>query len=324
MKAFSKKRIWFALIAAQVLFAMNYVASKTIVTEMNPLCWATMRSTMATLCFIGVAIGLRRFDGIKGLKLIFPLALFGLLSNCLNQGLFLLGLHYSTPIHSALLNTLLPIFTVVIAMLSGREKPQKGQVVGMFLAFSGVVFLHQFQDFSFSNQNFLGDTLTLTNCICYSLFLVFSRNFLQKHNPIWSTTWLFIYGTLGLVILTGATGVSLQLPPFNARWIGMMAFAVIGGTFIPYLLVNYALIRTRGSEVAMFVYLQAILAAVASGIVFHEPFTARKGIAALLIFSGIFFGIQRRTQQMARVRRVQLLPRSTSLLRSVERRVVRK
>src|SRR5689334_19622890 len=108
------------LILIQVLFGINYVTSKIVVDHFPPLVWASIRIIISTAIMFGIALSSGR-PSPRGRRFFGPLVVYSLLGIIINQGSFLVGLRYTTSTNSAILNTLIPVFTLMIVTLRGQE-----------------------------------------------------------------------------------------------------------------------------------------------------------------------------------------------------------
>src|SRR5262249_17193234 len=162
---------------------------------------------------------------------------------------------------SAILNTMIPIFTLLIVTLRRIEPLTVKRLLGFVAAFTGVLVIRRVENMSFSDRTLIGDLLTVLNCMSFAIFLTVSKKFVEKQYPIWFTTWLFIYGSIGLTLAALPDYRSFQWPEMNPTMIGCILFAIFGGTLLTYLLNNWALAHTRSTSVALFVYLQPVVAA---------------------------------------------------------------
>src|SRR4051812_48126190 len=96
-----------ALIAVQILFGINYVVSKIVVDALPPLVWASIRVVLASGIMLAISMSTRRHrHPTDGRKFFLPLIAYALLGIIINQGSFLVGLHYTTATNSAVLNTM--------------------------------------------------------------------------------------------------------------------------------------------------------------------------------------------------------------------------
>src|SRR6185312_13343906 len=106
-----------ALIAVQVLFGVNYVVTKVVVGAFPPLLWASLRIIISSIFMLTVAFMSGHEHPKDGKKFFGPLVIFALLGIIINQSSFLVGLRYTTATNSAVLNTLIPVFTLLLVTL---------------------------------------------------------------------------------------------------------------------------------------------------------------------------------------------------------------
>jgi drug/metabolite transporter (DMT)-like permease len=277
-----------ALLVVQILFGLNYVASKVVLDYMPPLYWGAARMWCAALVMFALTPFVvpknRRTIDASFLK---SCLLFGFFGIALNQAFFLLGLHYTTPANSSILNTMTPVMTLAIALLAGKERFSLIKVLGVTIAFAGVLVLRRFEDFSLSSDTLKGDVFTLLNCLSLALFFIMSRTFLKKHSTFWVTSWMFLFGAILLTFaavpdyLAGVSRAPTQTEIFA------MIYNVVAATVITYFLNSWALARVHSSSVALFIYLQPVISILFSWVVMHEQPTLRMLLAVLTIFSGL-------------------------------------
>jgi drug/metabolite transporter (DMT)-like permease len=282
-----------ALITVQVLFGVNYVVSKYLIQYFPVLVWASARIVVASIFMIFFALVLRRPHPRPDRKFFVPLIGFALLGTIINQASFLVGLKYTTSTNSAVLNTLIPIFTLLIVTARGQEALTARRVVGFLSAFLGVLVMRRVEDFTISNTTWIGDLLTILNCLSYALFLSFSKAFLERNDRLWTTAWLFVYGSFGITALSLPEWISFVPPALSPELWGAMAFSILGATLATYFLNFWALAHARSSQVAVFIYLQPVVASLIAWRWMGEVPELRTGIAAALILLGLLLSVAR-------------------------------
>src|SRR5689334_15398452 len=135
--------VFAALTTVQVLFGINYVVSKVIVGIFPPLVWASFRVLVSTVALFLIAILSKRPRPQVNARYLFSLAFFSLLGVVINQASFLVGLSLTTSTNSAILNTMIPVFTLLLVTISGQEPLTLKRTVGFFLAFGGVLAIRK-------------------------------------------------------------------------------------------------------------------------------------------------------------------------------------
>lgn len=278
-----------ALLGIQITFASNYLFSKIVMQSLPPLVWGFIR----TLCTTGILLaflGLKRqlhLEKVWALKKEF--ILFSLLGVVINQASFLAGLKLTTTANSGLINTMIPVFTVLWVTLAKKESFSFFRWIGFCLSFAGVLLLQDLQHFSLSLATYRGDAFTLLNAFSYSLFLLLSPPFFKNESPIWITTWLFFFGSFALAILSIPQWTLLDFASVSSATLLFGALGVLLGNLVPYLLISYVLSRTASSIIAQFVYLQALVAGFLGYVFLNESISSRTIFSASIIFLGLYF-----------------------------------
>lgn len=287
-----RARVIGALLAVQVFFGLHYLAAKLVLAEIPPLTWATLRVGAAALLMapLPFLLGRKVPSRPRDLAGIAACALFGVV---INQVCFIEGLARTTVTHSSIINTTIPVGTLAFAVLLGRERLTGGKVVALGLALAGVLLVLRPWQPAAGTPTLAGDLLTLTNSLSYAFFLVISKRVLHGNDALASTSLLLAFGAAGIFTL-GAPGLSRFDPvTVSARTWALAAFVVVFATVGAYLLNFWALARADSSVVALFVYLQPLIASTLSFVALGE----RPPLAVLagggLIFAGVFFALRR-------------------------------
>ena len=92
----------------------------------------------------------------------------------------------------------------------------------------------------FGDRTFAGNALILTNCLCYSIFLVLSRDILRRHSAIRVTAAVFRYAAIPIVLVAIP-----DLLRFRPATLTSRAWTGIAGTIVFATIIAYALTRAR-------------------------------------------------------------------------------
>lgn len=283
-----------AMLAIQSLFGINYIASKVVVDAFPPLLWGSARMIIAAIIMTGIALILKRPYPRGGRRFYGPLLIFSLLGIVINQAAFLVGLSLTSPSNSAILNTLTPVFTLLVVTLMGQEKFNWRKIIGFIFALAGVLILRRVEEFSFNDKTAVGDLLIILNCLSFSCFITFSKKFLEKYDQFWSTAWLFIFGSIGLTFLAAPDWIRFQWPTMTPLLWVCTLYAILAGTLATYFLNNWALKHTQSSQVALFIYIQPVIAIGLATLLLREPLTPRTIASCLVIFLGVLIALFQR------------------------------
>jgi len=281
----SQAKVRTALLTIQILFGINYLASKVIVTAMSPAAWAVLRTSGAFLILAVVALaGKRRLPTGRDIGLLAVCALFGVI---FNQGFFLEGLSRTTVSRSALICSQIPTFVLLFSVLSRQERLTWRKALGFAAGITGVLVLLGVDRFSLDRRYLTGDLLTLTNAASYALFVVLSRRVMARNDPLAATAVIFLFGAVGMMIYGGSSLLATDFSVITPELGWVMVYVILGATVVTYFLNIWAVKRVQATRVALYIFLQPVIAAVL-GVVFRgEDITPRFLVATALIFTAL-------------------------------------
>ena len=282
------RAVWIALFVVQVSFAVHYLAAKSVLAVIPAPAWATIRLLSGAAIFLVLFAGRGRRGRIPTGDLV-RLAWLSVFGVVLNQICFTEGLSRTSPSHSALINTTIPVATVVFAVLLGRERVGRTGALGIALAMAGVLVLLKIDHLELRAEWFLGDLLTQLNAASFALFLVLSKETIRRVGPVASTAAVLCFGSVGIALYGGATAARVDVASITPFHWGLIAYIVIFPTVIAYFLNYWALARVDSSKVALFIYLQPILTSALSVALLGEVIGPRLVASTALVFLGVFF-----------------------------------
>src|SRR4029453_15700151 len=144
----------------------------------------------------------------------------------------------------------------------GRERATLTGALGIAVGLAGALLLIVPRGgVEMAPRGALGNLLLLVSGASYALYLVLTRSMLARHDPLRVVSWTFLLAALTLWPL-GLGGLrDLLRSGLSDVGAASVAYVVIGGTAVPYLLNNWALARVHSSIVAVYVLLQPVVAA---------------------------------------------------------------
>jgi drug/metabolite transporter (DMT)-like permease len=283
----SRAAVIAALLLVQIFFGLHYVAAKIVLAYIPPGAWATIRIVIAASILLAVTSLMRKkwptspADHAR-------IALYALFGVVINQICFVEGLARTLASHSTVLNTAIPVATLLIAILMRRERATAGKLAGIALSLAGALYLLAHTGFAVKGSAFTGDLLTLGNGLSYSFYLVISKPILERYSSQVVTALLLAYGAVGISLFGAAELLRSDLSTVPAEAWAWAAFAILFATVGAYMLNSWALKRVDSSQVALFIYVQPIIAAALAVILLGERITSALVISAALIFTGVF------------------------------------
>lgn len=270
-----------ALITVAALFSANYIVSKLVMREMAPMTFAWLRVAGAAIV-LGMLVPVRRKLGRKDVFRLIGLSLIGIV---FNQTLFLGGLALTSAHIAAILITLTPVFALGAAILLKYEKATVWKLGGIALAMTGAILVISGEG---EFDSLLGTVMIVANCLSYALYLVLSKPVVGRLSPLRVVRELFLYG---VVLMFPIAAPSLWRERWSdiprLAWLAMI-FVIAGPTVLAYLLNLWALRHADSSLVAVYTYVQPVLATILAAIFLGEEIRSIVIVAGLLIFAGVW------------------------------------
>jgi len=275
------------MLTVNILFGMNYAFSKEILTvNITAVGLNELRFLAACVVFWLISLSKKERVGKKDMLILFIGSLFGLLGN---QIFFIQGLSRTSPLDSSIIATSVPIITMVLSAIFLKEPASWVKIFGVVVGASGAVFLVYSSQADASGQSSLtGNLLCLASCLSYATFLIVTKRVSQRYSPITIMKWMFLFAVLLYTPFSLKDVITTNYAGFTNQAVFSLLFAMIGATVFPYLLLPVGQSRLRPTTLAMYNYIQPIVAAVLAAIMGQDTYTLTKAFAALLVFLGVY------------------------------------
>lgn len=275
------------LVLTQFLFGMSYVPSKIMVEAIPPLVWVTLRTWISALIITAIAFLWRgpppRLT-TRDVMIVLGLAFVG---GSFNQAAFMIGLEKTTTANSAILSCLIPVFTLLLSILLGRERWSWNVFASFLFAFLGAMLVVDVTRFNLDSRTVQGDLWVILNAVSYAMFLAFGGDFMRRFDRLWATALIFIAGSAYLTLASAHLWPTVEWPVFDYKLTLYAIYAVVGAVTIPYILVNIVLVSVPPSRIALFVFLQPVIAGVTGWILLGTVLTWTWAAGALLVMAGV-------------------------------------
>ncbi|HEV8199172.1 MAG TPA: DMT family transporter [Candidatus Polarisedimenticolia bacterium] len=275
-----------AALGATLLWGMNFTIAKRVLQEVDPLAVAAARAAGGLLVFL---VFLLLLDGPRGLawprlKRAAPLGLLGIFAN---QVFFIEGLKRTSASHSAVLIALLPLYVLLMSLLSRQERLTRFKAAGIAAAFGGVVLVAAGHGANSGGATLGGDLITMCGGIAFAAYTVAGRPVVRDLGPLRTTALAFAGGGTAILLVAAPAARRQEWRSLSpaAHW-GLL-YVVVGATVLAYVLYYLALDRLEPSKVAVFMYLQPVFAALLATFVTGEPLTLRFVTGGGLILAGV-------------------------------------
>ncbi len=279
-------------------WASNIIAGKEALTGFSALALAQLRVLGATVIFIigFLATGRMRRLQLSPRKWLFLVAM-AFNGIALNQLTFIGGMARSTVAHTGLIVALGPVMVLVIAVVVRLEALTVGKFAGMIIAFGGVGILTADTAGQGNASHWIGDLILLLSTLVFAIFMILMKEVADQFDALTLNTLTFTLGTIMMlpfcahaVVVTHWAALSLK------AWSGL-AFLIVFGSVISYLLFAYVLTELAASRAAAFNYLQPVIASALGIWLLSERLTSKVLIGGALILAGVYLTERERGEE---------------------------
>lgn len=281
-----------ALIGVQLMFGSWPIIGKIALRALPSTGLVVFRICGATVILVLLQVALWQMK-IPARRDLAWIALYSLLGAVLNQLLFVKGLSLTTVINATLLGTTIPVFTLLVSIIFGYDRLSRRKAAGILLAAGGVIYLVDPLRADFSRETMLGNLLIVANSLSYGAYIALSKDLLKRYDALTFITWLFIFASV-FTLPIGA--VTLSQTPLQSigfgTWLAVL-YIIIVPTVGAYYANAWALSRVASSTVAVYIYLQPLIAFALAPLMLGEQWNSRTWIASTLIFAGVAVVIAR-------------------------------
>ena len=288
-----KKQNTLALMAAFVLILIwgaNFSVQKYLIDTLSPSGFLLGRYLiMPTCALIMMRITLGRFFPPMARKDILELASLGFVGHSLHVGIVCYGIHLSTPFSSSVILACGPIFTLLILRWKGHEKLQRYQVLGVTVAFLGVLLFLSEKIMKGDLRATGGDLVLFVASILFSYYTVQAKPLLEKHGSILTMGYATLLGGLPVMLLSIPTGLEAPWASLGVLGWVALAWSVLISAFGGWLVWGWVN-QVRGvARTAPLMYLMPPVAGLFAWAITGEQYTAIKLVGAAIALIGVAF-----------------------------------
>ena len=278
-----------AVLGTNIFFAANFSLVKMISPSLiQPFDLNLLRVGLSILLFWLVwllgktSAGIERKDWGRFL-------ICALTGVAVNQMLFIKGLTMTSTIHASLLMLVTPLLVTLFALWVLKERFTIYKAFGLSLGIGGAVFLIiQKESGQHASNYLLGDVLIIINAVSYSLYFILVKPLMNRYSPLHVIRWIFTMGFFMILPFAWTETQAIDWKMLEWKHYGALAGIIITGTFLAYYFNAYGIQHIGAGNTGAYIYTQPVFAVLIAILFVGENFTWQKGLAALLIFGGVW------------------------------------
>ena len=273
---------------AAVLFGASVIAVRVAVREIPPVSLAVLRFGLGGLLLVGVLlVAAPRYlrTSWERLRLF---GLLGIVMFVLFPLTFNVGLRYTEASRGAVMLATMPIWSAVLGSFAG-ERLSRRQAVGVGLSVVGIglAFAEPGTAVGGDAMRLLGDGLLLLTGLLGAVYGLIAKRVLAVDNPATVTTYAMLIGTALLLPAALVEGLVPAIGRLDWQLLGLVVFLGVLGGAAAFQLWTWALSRLTPTQVAVYVNLNPIVAAILGVVLLGE----RRAGLFLLGFAAVVVGV---------------------------------
>lgn len=278
--------IYLIMLFQSLLASGTHIVAKATVTVVDPLTLTLLRSTIAALILIGIALirraplGVDRVDRNRFL-------LLSALGVPLNQFLFLSGLQASKPTNAALFYGATPALVLLLAVLMRKEGPSALRLTGVLVAFAGILLVVFERGVEIGLGTIAGDAMLLAAVVAWALYTVLGKEMIHKYGALHATSVTLVWGSAMFLPIGLLDAAAFDYSTLTPADIGGIAYLAIATSIVAYLIWYYALGKLAPSKVAVFANFQPLLTMLLAWLILGDILTPRFLLGAGVTLAGV-------------------------------------
>jgi len=282
----SKVEYLFLILGSTFLQGSSFVSTKVVMVDIPPIWTAAARFLIAALSLAPVAFIQMQREKIKLSKLPW-LKLFsiGALQTAGVMAFLNLGLQSVSPPTAAIIMASNPLLVVILAWLFLGERSSMAAIIGLGMAFIGVVICVGIAS-STSSGLMTGDILVMLASACWACSTILNKHYNMQLSPWVMTFFQMLLGSIILLLVASFSGTRMALPATPWRWFMFIWLAIPASTGAMGLW--FAALRLGGSvQTSGFLFLCPVFAALIAFMLYAQVPSLHEITGAVLIATGL-------------------------------------
>ena len=276
-----------ALLVCNVLWAMDYPFYNIVLPHyVHPMAMVSA-SLVATALFSLVPLLWQKAEKVERAdirKLIGAALLIGVL----RKVFIMYGLSMTSPIDGSIIDTIVPLLVLALSVLLGMDSFTRLKITGLVLGMAGAVAVVLAGASSSHQHSHLWGNVMILLCACVtSLYMVWFKRLIAKYRITTVLRWLYCAAAVMALPFGIGQIVHTDFAAIARHALFPTLFVLTVPTYVPNLMLNYALKTVQPTVSSIYTYLQPVLAIAISVGMGLDKLHADTVIFALVIFVGV-------------------------------------
>jgi drug/metabolite transporter (DMT)-like permease len=278
---------WIVLFFLAFIWGSSFILMKRGLEVYSDTEVAALRISIAFICLLPFAI--KHFKSVK-LKYWKYLIMVGLFGNSIPAFLFTKAQTQLSSSLSGMLNSLVPLFTLVLGLILFKTKFKANRFIGAFIGLIGAIGLITSNGINIEDSNLVYSFYVVAATVCYAISVNVINKYLKEVNSLVITALSFVFvGPIILAYLFTTDFISKTMT-HSSSGIALFytALLAIFGTAISVILFNMLIKKTSEIFATSVTYLIPIIA-IFWGLIDGEIINRIQVFSIIIILIGIYF-----------------------------------
>ncbi len=272
-----------ALLLLSVLWGAAFLFNEEVVASVPPLTVVAGRLIIASCLLVPIVLARARVMPARG---VWPALVFTALFNNVIPFTLITSAqeHISSSLAATLIGTM-PLFTLVLAMALGAERPGAEKIAGLIVGFVGAVVVIGPSLGDFTDSDTIGQLAVIAASACYAMATIVSRRYARGAPLALAAGQMVIGAAVALPLAVAFDGApSFDIPAkAAASWLGLGLLS----SGLAYIIFFSLVQRVTATQVSVVSYLIPIVATLLGWLVLDETIGLNLFAGLALIVIGV-------------------------------------
>ncbi len=292
-----KFKYYLLLLLACFIWGTTPLCGRVLRDSMSPMLITSARFYVVALILFSIILLLHGKKGLlvsrQDLKILFIMSVVGIF---LHNSLLFEGLRYTPASNAAIIESIGPSVTSILAFFFIGERLSSSGWLGIFVSCFGAIFIVCKGSFcTLINFEFnIGELLVLFCEIMWSFYVIISWRLSQNISALVVTAYTGLFGAT-MCLITGLSMNSLHVYRFSLADAGYFFVLSVFAGVISFASWNFAIAKVGASKGSTFIYLVPVFGVMFGVLLLDEIFSMYELIGAIFVVLGMFFSIRAKT-----------------------------
>ena len=202
--------------------------------------------------------------------------------------LLMFGLARTSPIDGSIIDTVVPLLVLILSVAMGMDRFSKLKVAGLILGMGGAAAVVLTGDTASHERSQLVGNLMIFLCACSTaVYMVWIKKLISKYRITTVLRWIYCMAAVMALPFGAREIVHTDFAAMDTKIALAALFVLVVPTYLPNLMLNYALKFVPATVTSIYTYLQPVLAIALSVALGLDKLHLDTALFAVVIFVGI-------------------------------------